>query len=79
MHTALTALEIIYYLKEWDRYLLLSQKPKCPSVPECVSVALCQLSLNLWVFGCMPYCCLAVHLDLQRRLRFINVAMTPTL
>lgn len=64
MHAALMELEIAYYLKQWDYYILLSQKSKCPSVLECVSVALCQLSLNLWVFGCMPYCCSMVCLDL---------------
>lgn len=55
MHAALMEQEITYYLKQWDYYLLLSQKSKCPSVPECVSVALCQLSLNLWLHAILLF------------------------
>lgn len=50
VHAAQTELGMIYYLKQWGYYLLLSQKPKCPSVPECVSVQLQSLGV-----GCMPY------------------------
>lgn len=47
MRAALTELEIIYCLKQWGYYLVLSQKPKCPSVPACVSVEL--KSLGIWL------------------------------
>lgn len=51
MRAALTELGMIYYLKQWSHYLLLPQKPKCPSVPECVSrsVSVELKSLGTWL------------------------------